>query len=377
MQSESNSTDPRSNRQVELRIVDPQLRHRIARALQRAGVGGSAVDGPIRVALRRPSFDDPTNGIGRMIELSGESRTQTQHLHEGDERIESVLRALENTPFARRTAGRIDPAGDLSLVVGETTLGVLASVRRAAPDASVVRGSRGCELDADTLERLLSGVGTLVIGEVDQLSPECQALVQRLLAAREVSVALIASTARDLSVLADAGQFDADLASRLLARAITIDPLRRRRDDLASLTEVLLAHFCRQFDRTSIPALTDEAVTALRSHHWPGGIDELADTLERAALLSDGRVIALEDLPPNLHDGVTHGDPLLPTDWANRDLRDVRESAAAAAERAYLDAVLRHTRGVIKDAAKMCGIGPRSLYDRMQQHHLRKEDYRR
>ena len=38
---------------------------------------------------------------------------------------------------------------------------------------------------------------------------------------------------------------------------------------------------------------------------------------------------------------------------------------------------LRHTRGVIKNAAAMCGIGPRSLYDRMQQHQLRKEDYKR
>jgi DNA-binding NtrC family response regulator len=68
--------------------------------------------------------------------------------------------------------------------------------------------------------------------------------------------------------------------------------------------------------------------------------------------------------------------PWLPADWQDRKLRDVRESAAGAAERAFLDAVLRETRGVIKDAAARCGIGPRSLYDRMQQHGLHKEDYK-
>ena len=247
----------------------------------------------------------------------------------------------------------------------------IAAVRHAAPDATAVRAARASELEADGLDRQLSGVGTLVIGDVEQLSPECQALLERRMAAGEVQVALVAGTTRDLSVLADVDRFDASLASRLLGRAVSIDPLRRRGDDLASLTDALLTHFCRQLDRTSVPTLTDEAIQAIR------GIDELADVLERAALLSDGREIALEDLPPDLHGGIAAGDPHLPSDWASRNLRDVREAAAAAAERAYLDAVLRHTRGVIKEAAKMCGIGPRSLYDRMQQHQLRKEDYRR
>ena len=89
MQTEPNATEAQVQRQVELRIVDPQLRHRIARALQRAGVGASAVEGPIRVALRRDGLEGA--GFGRMVELSGNCRSATLRLAGGDERVEAIL----------------------------------------------------------------------------------------------------------------------------------------------------------------------------------------------------------------------------------------------------------------------------------------------
>jgi DNA-binding NtrC family response regulator len=66
----------------------------------------------------------------------------------------------------------------------------------------------------------------------------------------------------------------------------------------------------------------------------------------------------------------------LPPDWLTRSLPEVRADVLARIEKAYLEAQLRATGGLLGEVAKRAEISPRSLYDKMRQHGLRKEDYR-
>ena len=68
---------------------------------------------------------------------------------------------------------------------------------------------------------------------------------------------------------------------------------------------------------------------------------------------------------------------VLPKNWRDRTLPSLREELMVQLERAYLIETLRDCQGRIADAAARAGIHPRSLYNKMQQYGLRKEDYKR
>jgi DNA-binding NtrC family response regulator len=133
---------------------------------------------------------------------------------------------------------------------------------------------------------------------------------------------------------------------------------------------------------------------ALCGYGWPGNVRELVNVVERAVLLCRGELIGLEDLPesvasfadapvdavvgrddtppPQPHPGAVD----LPGAWLEYPWRKIREALLREGERAYLDALLRQTRGRIGPAAERAGFSARSLFEKMRRHGLRKEDYR-
>ncbi|MHC4893996.1 MAG: AAA-type ATPase lid domain-containing protein, partial [Planctomycetota bacterium] len=347
-------TTSSTDRRVELRVLDPVLRHRIASALQQAGIDASSVEGPIELALRH-SRPGGATAAGRLVEVTADERGDEQSRMFESDRIEALIELAVESGFIKRAATRIDGGSGPLLLVGESPLGAAAVVRRAGGAATRLRVRPATGLSIDELDRLVATGDTILIGNVEELPLGTQQALARRVAQGTPMATINFSTKRDLTDLVEHGSFDAEFSKALHGRVAKIDPLRRRRDDLSELTQRLLSHFGQQLERGTTPELTVDSQTALHSHHWPGGVDELVTAIERAVLLSDGRQIAVDDLPPAMQAGTTPASPFLPKDWADRQLRDVRESAASKAERAYLDAVLRHTRGVIKNAAAMCG----------------------
>ena len=67
----------------------------------------------------------------------------------------------------------------------------------------------------------------------------------------------------------------------------------------------------------------------------------------------------------------------LPETWLAKPLHEVRETFFSDLERQYIEGLLRATGGRIGDAAKRAGLQERSLYEKMKQFGLRKEDFRR
>ena len=138
--------------------------------------------------------------------------------------------------------------------------------------------------------------GTLLLEEVDLLSPEGQAGLLRFLdtgryarlgEARERSadVRLIATSNADLRALVRGGGFREDLYHRLNTLPLQLPPLRERMDELESWSRFLLSKTAARLAAAAIPLLQRSS--------WPGNLRELNQTLRRAALLA--RTRAVED----------------------------------------------------------------------------------
>jgi DNA-binding NtrC family response regulator len=136
-----------------------------------------------------------------------------------------------------------------------------------------------------------------------------------------------------------------------------------------------------------------EALEVLMAYEWPGNVRELINALERAVLLAQGEEVDLTDLPDALVGEPRRGDAVRgtggspggppaerPTDHdspvVRQPLREARKEVVAAFERDYLIALLRENQGRMGPSAQEAGINPRSLFDLLRRHRIRKEDFK-
>ena len=147
----------------------------------------------------------------------------------------------------------------------------------------------------------LADQGTLFLDEVGDVPMEIQPKLLRALQEREferlgstrtrkVDVRMVAATNRDLEGMIAAREFRSDLYYRLNVFPIRIPPLRERREDIPLLVSYFAQKFARQMQKRieTIPAATMKALT---EWDWPGNIRELANFIERAVILTRGRVL--------------------------------------------------------------------------------------
>jgi len=149
--------------------------------------------------------------------------------------------------------------------------------------------------------------GTLFLDEIGDLPPSLQPKLLRLLqekqyervgetTPRSANVRIIAATNRDLKAEVAAGRFREDLFYRLNVITLEVPPLRCRPNDILAAAELFLDTICRQLGKR-VPTLTPEARRLLEGHAWPGNLRELRNVIERAAVLSDGATLDLNDFP--------------------------------------------------------------------------------
>jgi DNA-binding NtrC family response regulator len=207
--------------------------------------------------------------------------------------------------------------------------------------------------------------GTLFIDEIGEMAPGLQAKLLRVLEdghfrrvgstrEQQADVRVVAATNRDLTEAIAAGRFRDDLYYRLNVVTIDLPALRDRREDIPPLVEHFLA--TRQVGpvRSRVEA---DAMKALVAYAWPGNVRELANVLERAQILAENHVIALEDLPEAIAStAVPEG---------NADPRHLSQ-----VERQHVLSVLRQEKGNKVHAARVLGVSRRSLYRLIEKHRL-------
>jgi DNA-binding NtrC family response regulator len=147
----------------------------------------------------------------------------------------------------------------------------------------------------------LAEEGTLFLDEVGDIPLELQPKLLRALQEREfervgstktkqVDVRLVAATNRDLSQMIAARQFRTDLYYRLNVFPIKVPPLRERPEDIP----VLAQHFTQKFAHRmgkQIEAIPPGVLEGLMARPWPGNVRELENCIERAVILTRGRVL--------------------------------------------------------------------------------------
>jgi two-component system NtrC family response regulator len=164
----------------------------------------------------------------------------------------------------------------------------------------------------------------------------------------KVDVRLVAATHRDLPAMARSGDFREDLFFRLNVVAITLPPLRDRREDVPLLVD----HFLRRFaDEGKARGVSREAMDLLLKHDYPGNVRELENLVHRAVVLARGDVITTADLPLHLAG-------LKPEGKAEQAGFTERVEAF---ERALISEALERAGGVQTRAAAALGMSERHL----------------
>ena len=230
-----------------------------------------------------------------------------------------------------------------------------------------VRGAfTGAVRDKPGLFEVAAG-GTLFLDEIGEVSHTVQAKLLRALQEREirrvggerdikVNARVIAATNRDLRAAVAAGTFREDLYFRLGAFVITVPPLRDRREDIPPLVHDFSRRAATRMKK-DVKSVSADAMTALMNYHWPGNVRELQHAIERAVILSNGPVIRVRDLPPEISQKTRQrpGDNSL----------DLQEQ-----ERVMIERALEKFRGNRRLAAEALKISTVTLWRKMKQYGL-------
>jgi len=157
--------------------------------------------------------------------------------------------------------------------------------------------------------------------------------------------------------------------------------LRERREDIPPLAAKYVSEFAGKLDKV-VHGIGEDALQALEQYAWPGNIRELINVMERAVILCQGDTVTYRDLldgiselslDQELPDSLTK---VISSEWRHKTLPEMREQIVGMVERAYLRLVLSETSGRVGAAAKIAGIHPRGLFNKMKKYGLRKEDFR-
>ena len=109
-----------------------------------------------------------------------------------------------------------------------------------------------------------------------------------------------ATSTTDLRREVEEGRFLKDLFYRLNDFAVTVPPLRDRREDILLLSQYFLEPFATECKRP-VPEISRPALRLLLAYDWPGNVRELLKVMRRASVLADdGEAIAPEHLPAEL-----------------------------------------------------------------------------
>lgn len=203
--------------------------------------------------------------------------------------------------------------------------------------------------------------GTIFLDEIGELPLELQAKLLRVLQEGEferlgnprtlkVDVRVLAATNRNLEQEVRSNRFRQDLYYRLSVYAITLPPLRERKEDLPLLVQALVHKFNKKLGKR-IDQIPQKTLERLENYAWPGNIRELENVIERAIINAPDAILRVE-LPETA---------MLSRDEQDKPLEEI--------EREHILRILEKTEWKIAGpggAAEILGINPSTLRSRIQ-----------
>ena len=213
----------------------------------------------------------------------------------------------------------------------------------------------------------LADGGTIFLDEIGEINASTQVKILRVLQERafervggsetiNVDVRIIAATNRNLEEEVRAGNFREDLYYRLNVVHIEVPPLRERKEDIGLLIASFLDTFNKEDDK-DVTGFSPSARKALMSYSWPGNIRELRNTVESCVVLARGKVIDVDDLPPQI------------TEEKSASTVDIKIGTSLdEAERILIMSTIDYCKGNKTRAAEILKIGRKTLHRKLEEY---------
>jgi DNA-binding NtrC family response regulator len=215
--------------------------------------------------------------------------------------------------------------------------------------------------------------GTLFLDEIGDMPLAMQAKLLRVLEdgivtpvgsnkATVVDVRVISATNHNLTELIERNTFRQDLYFRIRGVNLVVPALRDRPEDIPILAE----HFLREAVEdtgSKVTGVTEAAMNILVGYEWPGNIRQLKNSIRTMVVMCDRPKIDVPDLPPEISPRrQLPGASASPASLAGVSLNELEKKAIAD--------TLARTQGNREKAAKILGIGERTLYRKIREYNL-------
>jgi DNA-binding NtrC family response regulator len=217
--------------------------------------------------------------------------------------------------------------------------------------------------------------GTLFMDEIGDMPSPMQAKLLRVLENGEVvrlgsnepikvDVRLISATNRKLEEMVADKQFREDLFFRIKGVTLVLPPLRERREDIPLLIHFFLREFSEKYNK-ELEGVSPAAQQMLVSYSWPGNVRQLRNAIENMVVLSPGKILGTEGIPAEIR-------PLgLPSPAeATASTGNLVGISLEQAEKELIRNTLKMVDGNREQAAKILGIGERTLYRKIREYGL-------
>jgi transcriptional regulator with PAS, ATPase and Fis domain len=210
--------------------------------------------------------------------------------------------------------------------------------------------------------------GTILLDEITEMRCETQAKLLRVLeegkvlrvgATREtpIDVRVLAASNRPLEKAVREGALREDLLFRLKVFPVHLPPLRERIEDLPLLIE----HFIQKTNARHgkrITGIDDGCLNVLAAYWWPGNIRELKHVIERAAIVCESATLTANDLPSEVQ--LAPGPESSFSVHLGSSVREVVDE--------LIWRTIAYAQGNKVRAAKILGVGRRTIYSRLEQY---------
>jgi PAS domain S-box-containing protein len=231
----------------------------------------------------------------------------------------------------------------------------------------------------------LADGGTIFLDEVGEIPLDLQSKLLRVLQESEyervgddhthsVDVRVVAATNRNLEQAVAEGKFREDLFYRLSVFPIDVPPLRERGDDVLQIASHFLERTCQEFGHRPL-TFSKQQAALLKRYDWPGNIRELKNVIERAVILSRGKVLRLDLAMSDILNAHPSGDHESDAQHPSESTSLLTESEMRELERRNTVLALEMAQWRVSGpngAAKLLGIRPTTLADRMKKFQIAK-----
>ena len=212
----------------------------------------------------------------------------------------------------------------------------------------------------------LADGSTIFLDEIGNLSYGLQAKLLTALQRRSIvrvggstqipiNVRLVCATNRNLQQMVNDGEFREDLLYRINTIHLELPALRQRKSDIVPLAERFLRQYGDLYNKLNL-RLSEEAEKKLTSLPWYGNIRELQHAIEKAVILSDGRMISAEDI-----------------DGGNQQRREKpleEVQTLDEMESRMIEKTIRECEGNLSVVAARLGISRQTLYNKIKRYGL-------